>query len=329
MRFVKKIVSKRPVKSTEIVYDSPKDGKPIEAPVPSTRLTPADIKPACSVAGPTLTGSTPNFILKNEVNQYFVNETKDKTQEAGDVYFRASGLFYMCPREEVLSSVHKVPRVETIDAKLAAIFELGHVVHYWLQNKVFANKLMGLWKCKKCKHVHGTQDKIEFKPLKCVKCGSEDIEYVETYYKDDLLHYGGHPDGFVFDFGELCLVDFKTASTEAYTGIDRWGVNEAYIWQANGYMYLTGVKMLKLIFFNKNESVFKEKIIRRDESIIEQIKKKCLDAAYGIESVKGGEFFLPERICKRKADARAKNCSMCNICFDKYDKEENFTKIAV
>ena len=310
----------------EIVYlaPTPKPSLVIIDPFPGRVYAKSLVVPT-RISGVAPTASTTRFDMKKHLKEYFGEEKVSIPMKAGSIYMRASHLYKLCPREELMVHMQGKIRTETVSWTTGAVFGYGHLAHHWMQNKIFQKILQGCWKCDDCGRVHGDKLSLIHHPGTCKGCGSNRLTYEELYYYEDQLHFGGHPDGFVFDAGEMQLIDFKTARMEGYDGVERWGISAGYVWQANAYMYMTGLSVLRMIYMNKNEPAWKEKIIRRDEAIIDQIKVRCLDTIYAVESsVKSTtQVFLPQRTCPDKSEKRAKDCSMCGLCF-KLQEQEGF-----
>lgn len=257
----------------------------------------------------------PSWNLKKSFDsKKIVNDEMPFT--AKTLYIRVSKIHSFCPREEVLRSKLNIIRKTSVPASGSLIFEYGHLLHKWAQDDLFAKYLLGAWKCKVCGKHYGDVSVVSYKPDVCSDCGSSGFNFVELHLYNDDLRLGGHPDGFVVVDDNLELLDFKSASMESFGGLETFGIHPAYIWQANGYMLLTNLKKLRLVFINKNGPTFKEKLVLRDETIIEEIINKCKETITGINSLGAKPFYLPARkACDSKTHKRAQSCPARDICF--------------
>ena len=63
-------------------------------------------------------------------------------------YYRASGLAYVCPRQEVLQAQHKVPTMVRKDCTEIANYDVGTGMHYAMQNLILPKigVIRGAWK---------------------------------------------------------------------------------------------------------------------------------------------------------------------------------------
>lgn len=237
---------------------------------------------------------------------------KSEPMNKSNVYLRASGIGYMCARQEVLMSIGKVESEFKISAGLDVTFGIGHAVHAFLQEKM-KDILLGHWKCRDCKFEIGKEPsmKVFRHPKDKCKCGAYNWEYVEIYAYDKEFKMGGHPDGILDVKPQRALLELKTINDGGFTALSFKGPAEYYIWQMNLYMYLLGLKVGHLVYINKSTSEFKEFVIKFDEGIIKKIKEKAKSV---IDGINGGA--IPERsVCKAKSDSRARHCPVKSQCF--------------
>jgi hypothetical protein len=106
-----------------------------------------------------------------------------------DSWIRSSGFPAICPREEVLCAVDKIPRTWKISADLNLIFQHGHGLHHQLQNDIMPaiDVIRGKWVCFGCGEMHrGAPDKgvrvetwAEARPANCPSCESPEFTFHE------------------------------------------------------------------------------------------------------------------------------------------------------
>lgn len=138
--------------------------------------------------------------------------------------WRASQVSKMCPREEVLCTLHDVHRQDVIETPLKFIFAVGTGIHDAMQRDFFSDILVGGWRCKGCGKEYGSQEVLRGKPKQCdgriwdeqtnqpVPCPNrnyyEDVvknwhlpgfEYMElTIRTEEPYILESHPDGFMW-----------------------------------------------------------------------------------------------------------------------------------
>lgn len=247
-----------------------------------------------------------------------------------DGYVRASAISSLCGREEILRFKHQVKRKVKFDASTLLIFLHGTSLHWGLQNHALPaiNVIYGLWKCIMCGHVHGSvepgkpvSDTVVPRPEKCVKCGVPNNErgeavfqYVEHQFVNDEYRITAHCDGFLVLPG---LPGMGVLEAKSAGGKSAWEVKHAplvgHVIQVHVYMWLTGFKWGKILYWVKGENgldALKEHHIERDESTIGAIKALLTSIKIGL-----AEGTVPQRICATSDCPRAASCSVRKICF--------------
>lgn len=226
-----------------------------------------------------------------------------------EFYLRASGLGYICPREEVIVYNNNIERTDIIEPKLDFIFSIGHKLHDIVQ-EVLADILLGNWKCDSCFKVFGNNELIK-KPDFCKDCDGKDFSYHEVTLLNKEHGIGGHPDGIVEIDGERVLLEFKTCNDAVYTSLSFKGPSKGYIMQMNIYMWLLGLTKGFIVYINKNNSEMREFVINKDEVLIYEVLKMAKSIKDGIN-----DNVLPDRtVCDSIDSYRAKSCPVKKICF--------------
>lgn len=213
---------------------------------------------------------------------------------------RASQLYTSCMRMYVISYMKKIPIKDYTNFNQRLTFNLGHAVHYWVQNDpfLFGSRRRGLWKCAACGYVMG------FGPPpvgKCPECSAynEALQYYEYPFevKRDLF-LTGHTDMFLqTKYRKLpCIIDLKTISQKQFPSLEapkieaEWQV-QAYMWACSQDEYLSHLVDHELgfvIYISKgwhNDMLpVKTFPVYRNDSMLGRIKEKLKKFADGIKS---------------------------------------------
>jgi len=270
--------------------------------------------------GKVLALANANGSIKELLKRGFCQE-KEITPLNKESYVRVSALADLCPREEVLCSVNKVTREETVEPDLSMIFAHGTALHWVLQNQVLPKVgiLIGVWKCFGCGKAHGQLigdndlSALVLRPDRCNECGTAEFTYVEQHFINKEFRITGHPDGFLVIPGlpGKGIIEAKSIG-------QAWKVKQTpqmdHVIQAQCYLWLTGLKWAKILYWEKGGhglSALTEHHVERDEDTLVEIKKALTYIWNGID---GGA--LPERICADKGCPRAKGCPVVDICFE-------------
>jgi hypothetical protein len=272
--------------------------------------------------------------LKPLLKQVLKEDRKKPPLDGEKGWLRVSALASLCPREEVLCSLGGVVRSDPISADLMMIFEHGHALHWDLQNRVLpkTQTIHGRWRCTMCGFSHGGRDEWEVplpgdfhskqapRPEKCVKCRVEmnpdTCLYVEQWFKHPEFRIAGHPDAFLSipRLPGLGVFEGKSINPRG-----AWEVRNCpkldHVNQAQCYMWLTGCKWAKIVYWDKagqGLSSLIEHHLEYDEDHVEAIQNLIRDIWTGIQKEK-----LPERICATPDCKRADLCSVVTPCFEK------------
>ena len=253
-------------------------------------------------------------VARNEETPFF----DDKS------YLRVSSLADMCPREEVLASSLKFVRTRVIEADLGMIFAHGTALHWVLQNQVLGNTgaFLGVWRCVECAKQYGqTAENLQVaqtlvrRPAKCEACECTDFLYREQKFYNHEYRIGGHPDGFLVLAGMpgLGLAEFKSVGPRSEWEV-RSTPNLGHVVQVQTYMWLTGLKWGKILYWAKGgngmQALF-EHTVERDEEAIEAIKSTIRSIWNGVTS-----GIPPARVCTDIGCPRAVKCQLKNACFE-------------
>lgn len=153
-------------------------------------------------------------------------------------YLRSSSLYDVCLREQVLGFLEGASASAKHPVGLTATFEIGHAVHFWLQNQYhfFGERLLGWWECTAC----GAR-KFGRKPLhRCLRCGA--LPYAFRYTEHGIklsepYRATGHVDLFVEISGDLPRIcDIKTIDGKRFSALE--GPLVEHVYQVTDYLIL-------------------------------------------------------------------------------------------
>lgn len=208
------------------------------------------------------------------------------------IYPRASGIYKDCMRAYALGNLNKLKANEFISFSRQLTFDIGNAIHEWLQNSnnYFGEQRRGYWKCLSCNY------KTNFsKPRKenCPQCNARPtaFKYEETLLLlKDPYNISGHPDLFIeptHSEGLIRIMEFKTMEGDKFASL-RAPLIE-HVWQVNAYMWMCNEdltlvppridsKLGYITYISKKEKrgmlPMKTFLVRRDQDIIDDIKKK-------------------------------------------------------
>lgn len=224
-----------------------------------------------------------------------------------------------------------------ISAQTERIFSNGHYMHdRW---KTYAEKtgaLMGRWRCQNWmahqdKHViFGLSSKLGVhKPAKC-DCGSDRFDYQEVGFFDDETWWGGHVDA-VIDVNKLrakyanfidanckedyIIIDFKSMNTFSFRNLT--APVPDHIIQLSIYLYLSGLKIAKLLYEDKSTQEAKEYDVIRDDSLIEEKKNEAIFLKSVVTHTNSeGKRVLPTRAYSSRGHKECLRCKYRGHCWD-------------
>lgn len=260
-----------------------------------------------------------------------------------DEWIRVSSIGNMCPREEAICSKNNIIREDKVDGDAGLNFEFGNAIHWLFQNRAIARTgyIVGSWRCTYCGEIYGSRDsKMVPRPESCIRCGAvagdrprvlgrpiDDVMphafiYIEEWLGNEEFKIGGSPDGQMvfcdpnnYTNDDLTLLEFKS-SNENNFGKYKDCPDFGHVIQTQVYMWLTGLRKAKIIYFNKNFSPYKHNPIHEhdleyDEECIDRVKEAVSSLRIGAA---GGP--LPERnVCSTPDCSRAIKCKARDICF--------------
>jgi hypothetical protein len=264
-----------------------------------------------------------------------LKEDRSKPALGPNDWLRVSGLSFLCAREEILCARYDLPRKDEISADLSVIFEHGHSLHWGLQNRILPRMgvLLGMWRCACCGYVHGGREGAweygtftaqEFasrqvmRPERCSKCktplSDENCLFIEQTFTHEGHKLSGHSDGFLKIPGldGLGILEAKSINPKGASEM-RMCPKLDHVIQAHCYMWLTGLRWAKILYWDKAGGglrSFVEHTIEYDEGTVEQVEGLLRTIREGLSSKE-----LPDRICEVRTCVRAKACGAADYCF--------------
>jgi hypothetical protein len=189
--------------------------------------------------------------------------------------FRASAAG-QCQRKQVFSYIN-MPQADSVDSKLASIFVTGNMLHLKWQ-------LAGLtegW-----------------------------LTDAEVPVDRDDLNAGGTMDGLTYLGGGF---EFKTINSRGYAMVMQYGPKVIHVLQVHHYMLMGGLDHFSVVYENKDTGEWKEFLVPRDESIIEQ-SRASLEVLNGSLNSKRLLPVLPD--CQTKEGQVFRTCPFRTFCVD-------------
>jgi hypothetical protein len=262
-------------------------------------------------------------------------EVRKKEILSKDSWVRVSSLAFLCAREEALCVKYGIIREEEISADLSVIFEHGHALHWALQNRILPRlgAFYGRWRCAVCGAAYGGRDRPwvfgtftaeEFvasqvqRPSVCASCDSElddsNSLYIEPTFHNNEFKLSGHSDGFLVIPGldGMGLLEAKSINPKGAAEV-RLCPKLDHVIQAHCYMWLTGLRWAKILYWDKAGSGIRslvEHTIEYDEDTIFKVRDLLTTLREDLASPD-----LPSKICQRRTCDRAKACDAVDYCF--------------
>ena len=218
------------------------------------------------------------------------------------------------------------------DARLQRIFDNGHSLHARLGGNLAATGLLkGRWACVSCHKKFGFNQKFGINKPSICECNSSKFHYIEVGFLDEETMLGGHVD-IIIDLsgqevnGQLIpkdasveeshlIVDFKSIRSEMFKTLS--SPKDDHFSQMQIYLYLSGLKFGKFLYENKNDQMFREYLVVRDENFIE----KMVHEAKGLKKIvtstnSAGKWTLPPRAHKKDNTKECIECSFRSHCWN-------------
>jgi hypothetical protein len=250
------------------------------------------------------------------------------------MWFRSSGIPYLCPRLYALALRDEFLVNEPPDADLMWTFGVGTAFHTQFQEDYLqrlGDVFQGWWRDRDKGTVHkGTtiHDHDEtlshlWIPKPTEEWQGTNHEYVELEFRNEEYRITGHCDGvLVWPDSDPEILEIKTINTRGFDFVDpiMGGKPKVeHVAQAQAYMWLSGLTKARILYIKKDLSVGPRKVmcehlIERDESIIDGIKSMLKECASVVDN---GVDDLPARLpeCRTKTSGKARWCAGKGPCF--------------
>lgn len=269
--------------------------------------------------------------LEKLINKVLVKKSQNSDRDY--THFHPSE-FYACHRKLAYKHYESQgicspsePAASFIDPQLQRIFDTGHGMHFRLgKNLEETGILKGRWKCPACERVYGKKETLgTHRPNKC-DCGSRKFKYQEVGFYDDDTMIGGHVDA-ILDLRGMdnipenaseedshIIVDFKTIRSEAFRRLI--APKDSHFIQLQTYLYLSGLKVGKLLYENKNDCVFRQFLVPRDDTCIAKIRSDGQSLKKVVTSTNSkGQHTLPARAHKKNNVKECVECAFRSHCW--------------
>lgn len=241
-------------------------------------------------------------------------------------YYRASGLAYVCPRQEVLQAKYKVGTKIRKGCTEIANYDVGSGMHYAMQNLILPKigVIRGAWRCLECGKLHGAWKAGDPRPCyevaiprpdHCFHCNHKEFLFEEYHLVDSPHGTGGHMDGILVLPGAAKpgLFELKSISQSGAKKIRQVPQIE-HVVQANVYMRMAGLTWAKILYWVKGVYSADKNLIEHhlepDDEVWDGVLKMLGSIRHGMKT---GE--LPDRICAHRMGSTAQECPVLNQCF--------------
>ncbi len=275
--------------------------------------------------------STIDISLEKLINQVLVKKSQNNDRDYS--HFHPSE-FHACHRKLAYKFYESQgvcspsePAASLIDPQLQRIFDNGHGLHFRLgKNLEKTGILKGKWACRSCQKTFGKKEILGVHlPKKC-DCGGLKFQYQEVGFYDHETMIGGHVDAILDlrgregiadnaeDEDSHILVDFKSIRAEAFRRLI--APKDSHFIQMQTYLYLSGLKVGKFLYENKNDQTFREFLVPRDEACIQKIRLDGQGLKKVVTSTNSeGKRTLPPRAHKRNNSKECVECSFRSHCW--------------
>jgi len=222
-------------------------------------------------------------IMKSVLDLLFVSLSSERK---GRECIHPSELKDACPRKIYYDLTHSPvtnPSAREIPPKLKLIFDVGHLLHAYMQQKLFKSGV-----------------------LKAAEVDVDDEDLMIGGKADGIIKFEGSDDEYVLEIktiNDYGYRQLKGAPTERHQ-------NQSSIY--GGVLRRNGrpIKGIIFIYINKNTQEIKEYLIPINEKEFSEAEEKC---EYIVEHYKKKEE--PSRVCPSSKEDLANACAYKDLCF--------------
>lgn len=278
-------------------------------------------------------------VLIGKIEEFVSKGTHHEARAPGH---HCSEIYKMCSREKILDLIFPdIKRVTTPDTQLQLIFDVGHALHGWFQNRYFgpAGILKGTWLCLKC-----DAKTPGLMPKRCPSCDADQwrLQYMEPAISEPTLKIVGHADGILDGpalatvLGEIfqlkpgetvpedVLLEIKTINPNSFASIK--GPLPAHYFQVNVYMHFLGLKKALVLYINKATSQLREFTVEYDPEVwtmvqrklgsLLRFKKQC-ENHQSVKDMDWFEMWFTQvwGVCPNRDYKAAQTCPHAEVCF--------------
>jgi hypothetical protein len=291
--------------------------------------------------GETIRRVESEFKIVEAIENRFASVREDIPMDPDEGWMRVSSLGYLCERQETLHTLYNIGKKEEIKGAAIVNFAYGDATHSLFQNKLLPETVafLGRWRCSHCGTNYGSRKtRMVPRPDFCVRCGAlarepqrvdgrpdeftpgEAFIYIEEWVGNHQYRIGGSPDGqYVIHadqpHDEAVLTEFKSANDDNYKKYVK-APDLAHVLQANTYLWLTGLRQAKIIYYNKaglgtrdmceHDLQYDEEMMNNVLSVVENMRQKMRERKV-----------MDRERCGYYACQAAKYCPTRDLCFDK------------
>lgn len=253
---------------------------------------------------------SPNPVLDGTALRNFLFTERVPPPTLKKIY-RVSEVLKLCPREEVIRYLKKIPEVKQYGIQELYYFAIGNAFHQMFREQVLGpmQMLKGHWECRGCRHT----TKIEFMPLKCQECKAEgmgNFKFVEERVeKGDIC---GHPDGRLVVDGYQLGLEIKTIGEKGFSKLTK--PQSEHERQVQLYMDMSDLDEFLITYFRREsilaESVLQMKtfVVKRNNFMVLPYYKAVKDAKAGMKAKK-----VPLINCTRKRSCKFGECRITDF----------------
>lgn len=248
---------------------------------------------------------SPNPILDGTSLRNFMFTERVPSPTLNKIY-RVSEVLKLCPREEVIRYLKKIPTVQQHDIQTLYYFAIGNAFHKMFREQILGpmKLLKGHWECRTCRHT----SKIEFMPAKCSACkveGLGNFKFVEERVEKDSVC--GHPDGRLVVDGYEFLLELKTIGEKGFARLTK--SQPEHERQVQMYLDMSGLEQAVVVYLRREailaEGVLQMKtyIIKKNNFMVMPLYQAVKDAKAAMRAKK-----IPELRCTTQRSCKFGEC---------------------
>lgn len=257
-------------------------------------------------------------------------------------FIRASGAYYLCPRQFVLNYWRPVIE-EQVNFENCLFMDVGTMMHAYLQDGLLGpcGVLIGHWQHKETREIVEGVYPGEFKSLRDFRDSPNEWVYVEPKVWHEGWRISGHCDGICDELrlqafveevfagrtpqeiakklrgmpvsGKRVLLEIKTCNSRiAEQLVSSKDISDAYKTQATVYQTLTGIDSTVFWYFSRDSFATKAFIYKGEPARFRDVERKAEIIWTAIRDEALPTSAMP---CASHKDARAQKCAVADRCW--------------